>query len=575
MKPTALSLERIFPILKAAREYRRGWWRADLLAGLSVCAVMVPTVIAYAQLIGVTPEHGLHAALAGMIAYVLFASSRRVIVGPDAAICLLVATAIAPLARHDSSRAAALAAAFAMLAGLLLWIAATVRIGAVADLLSKPVLIGYTCGAALILVGTQLGRFTGIALKRTDFFPRLLELGGRWHEAHLLTLGLGLGLLALQGTVARFAPRVPGAVVVFVAGLVISQSFHLSALGLPVVGDLPGGLPGPVLPDVSLAEIKAMLPGAIGVALLTFSEGILLARAFAAKHQEEVEANQELAALGTANLASGLFQGFSVGASQSRTTVNDTAGARTQFAGLVAAALLGVFQIWLLPFVRELPLVALAAMLVFAGLRLIELEPLRELWQVSHKAFALAVLTAFGVLLVGVVPGILFGVMISLIHLISKLSRPEDAVLREVPGTGEFHDLGPTTEIPAVPGLIAYRFYAPLLFSNASYFCHRVRELIAASPTPVRWFLLDAQAITDVDVTAAEALHRLHKEMRAQGIALKVARAKRPLRETLARVGLKGYLGEDSFFPSVHDGVRAFQSVKPEGAPQAGESPTT
>ncbi len=526
---------------------------------------MIPSVIAYAELAGLAPAHGLYAALAGMVGYALFASSRQVVAGPDSAITLLVASAIGPLAADDPSRAAALAAVTALLGGGLMLLAARLKAGAIADFLSKPVLVGFLTGAALILISTQLGKLFGIKTKSHDFFPVVAEVLGRIGEAHLLTLYLGLGLLVTLATLRRVARRVPGPLVVSVIALLISVGFGLSERGVRVVGDVPEGLPGFRLPLVTLSDVRELIPAAVGITLLTFPQGILLARAFAAKNGYEVRANQELTALAAANLAAGLFQGFSVGASQSRTLVSDSMGGKSQVVSLVAAVALALFLLFLTPLLRQLPTVALAAILIFAGSHLIEPHEYRMLLKVSPLGFGLALVVALGVLAVGVVPGIVIGVMISLVYLLARLARPLDAVLCEVPGTGRFHDVGEAPEAQTVPGLIAYRFYSVLFFANAEHFVQRVRELIQASPTPVRWFLVDMQAVWEIDVTAAEALSRLVRELQEKGIALKIARANRPLREKLERIGLADELGAANYYPSVHAAVEAFRREGPMG----------
>jgi SulP family sulfate permease len=502
-----------------------------------------------------------------MLGYAVFASSRQVIAGPDAAIALLVGSAVGPLAGGDPARAAALAAAMALIGGTIMLIAARLRLVMIADFLSKPVLVGYMTGAAMILVSTQLGRLFGVTLHERDFFPLIAELAGRLSDTHLPTIAMGVGLIAAQGVLRCVAPRAPGALVVFVLGLLAAAAFDLEALGVAVIGDLPSGLPHAVLPFVSRADLRELFPGAIGIALLTFPEGILLARAFAAKNRYEVRPERELLALAAANVAAGFFQGFPVGASSSRTAVNDAAGGRTQLASVVAAAALVLFLLLLTPVLRFLPTVALASILMFAGAQLVGLDEYLRLWRITRVGFVNALLVTLGVLLVGVVPGIVVGIMLSLMLLLGRLARPADAVLQQVPGTTSFHDLGEVSATETVPGLIAYRFYAPLVFANADHFLERVRGLVAASRTPVRWLLVDVQAVTQIDVTAAEMLSRLAAELREQGIELKFARANRPLREELARIGLGEHLEKSTLFPSVHAAIEAF--VRAPGATPA------
>ncbi len=553
------ALLRWVPGLTLFRDYRREWLRPDLLAGVSVCVVMIPSVIAYAGLMGLPPQHGLYAALVPLLVYPFFGSSRQMIVGPDIAISLLIASAIAPLAGGDPGPAAALAATLAVLSGLLLLLGARARIGAIADFLSKPVLVGYMTGAALILIASQLDKLFGIRLDHTDFFPRLAELAGKLNQTHGPTLLFGLGLLAVILVLRRFAPKIPPALVVVAAAIVASLAMRLEGRGVAVVGAFPRGLPRFALPSMNWQDIHTLLPAAIGIALLTYTEGILLARAFAAKNDYEVNPNRELAALGLADVSTGFFQGFSITGSQARTTINDSAGGRTQLASLAAAATLILFLLFLTPLMARLPVVALAVLLIYGGFTLVEFDVMVRIYRFYPQSALLAALTTAGVLAVGVVAGILVGVALSLLRLIDRISNPPDAVLRIVPGGG-FHDLGENAPGETIPGFIAYRFYAPLLFSNANHFVARVRALVAASPTPVRWFLVDAQAITDIDITAVEALRALTRELHQHGIALKFAHTNRPLRKILERIGFTSEIGRESIFHAVHEAAAAFQA---------------
>jgi len=553
------ALATYLPSLSFLRGYKRAWLWADLVAGVSVCLVMIPTVIAYAGLMGLPPQFGLYAALIPLAVYPLFGGSRQIIVGPDIAICLLIVSAVRPLAGGDASRAAALASTVAVLSGLVLVLGARARVGAVADFFSKPVLVGYMTGAALILVASQLDKFFGVTLQHNDFFPRLIELGGKLDKINPPTVMFGSGLLALLLALRRFVPRIPSALAVCVAAVVASASLGLEHRGVAIVGPIPAGLPAFVFPPFDWHDVQQLLPAVIGIALLSYAEGILLARAFGAKNGYEVNANQELVALGVSDVFTGLFQGFAGTGSQARTAVNDETGGKTPVASLVAAGALTVFLLFLTPLIARLPVVALAAILIYGGSTLVEFDVMKRIYRFYPRSATLAAVTTLGVLAAGVVPGILIGVVLSLLGLISRISHPPDAVLREVPGHG-FHDLGDTPGGQTIPGLVAYRFYAPLLFSNAAHFAARVRAAILDSKTPVVWFLLDAQAISDIDVTAMEMLHGLHQELQQKGIALKIAHANLPLRAILDRTGLANELHADSFFASVHECVAAFRA---------------
>lgn len=564
---------RVLPGLASLRHYEKAWLRQDLFAGLSVGVVLIPAVIAYAGLMGIPPQHGLYAALVPLLIYPLLGTSRQMIVGPDIAISLLVASAIEPLAGGNPTRAAELSAALALMTGGLLIIGARFRIGAVADFLSKPVLVGYMTGAALILVASQLDKIFGLKLHSQDFFPRLGQLGAQLGQTHLPTLLFACLLFAVLLGLHWWFPKMPKAVVVFVVALPASILFDLEKKGLAVVGQFPHGLPLPAMPIHSWREVHSLLPAAMGIALLTYTEGILLARAFAARHGYEVQANRELDALGYSDVLTGLFQGFAVTGSQSRTVLNDNAGARSQVASVVAAVTLAIFLLWLTPLIAKLPLAALACILVYSGFTLVEFGTIRRMARFHPGASVLAALTTLGVLAVGVVPGILVGVALSLLALLREVSHPPDAVLKRLPNGRHFHDLGevPRADSESLPGLLVYRFYAPLLFCNSAYFKDRILRLIAETREPVKHLLVDAQAITALDVTAAEMLHGLSVDLRKRGISLRFAHANRPFLQVLERAGLKKEIGAASFFGSVHECVDSLYGPGAEQRPPQAE----
>ena len=557
------------PFLRGLGGYQRGWLPRDLLAGGSVAVVMIPSVLAYAELAGLAPLHGLYAALAGMVGYALFASSRLVVAGPDASITLLLAAAVGPLAAGDPARAATLSAMAALLVGGIMLLGALLRVGIVADFLARPVLVGFMAGASLVLISTQLGKLVGLDLGSGSPVATVRSLIQQLPAVHGLTLAIGLTCIALLAALRQLLPRVPAALVLFLMAEGASLLFDLPGRGVRVVGVVERGLPAFEFPSAPVADLQAIAPAAIAIAILTFSEGVLLARAFALHHGETVRPNQELAALGASNVAAGLFQGFPVGASQSRTTVNAGTGGRTQVAGMAAAAMLALFLLFLTPVLAPLPVVVLAAILVEAAAHLLGIRDFSSLQRMGWKPLALAVLVAAGVVLAGVVQGILLGVIVSLLHLLVSMARPLDAVLREREQSGRYHDLGPLDgdlddaldegPVTTVPGLVAYRFYAPLCFANADHFAQRVRALVSQAHAPVKWLVLDAQAIWELDVTAAEMLTRLHTELQKRGVSFRLARVNRPLREQLERIGLMRAFGADAIYNSVHAAVRDFR----------------
>lgn len=555
------------PLIATLRTYRLGWLRGDLIAGLTACIVMIPSVIAYAELVHLPPVAGLYAAFAASIGYALFASSRHVIAGPDAAIGLLAGTAIVPLAGGDALRTAVLAAELALLSGVVLLIAARLQLGAIADLLSRPVLIGYLNGASLILVSTQLGKMFGLRLEGEEFFPLLYSVYRQLDAVHVPTLLFGTGLIVFLVGLGRWWPKVPGALVASAVAIVAAATLGLAAQGIALVGDVPQGVPTPAIPQILFADITALAPAAVAIAFLAFSDGILLAQVFADKNGYEIKPNRELGALGAANIAAGLMTGFPVSASQSRTSVVDAAGGRTQVAQLIAALGLLLFLVFFTDLIAQLPKAALGAILIVTAVGMLEVKALRALYRIDRQDYWVAVGVTISILVAGVVPGIILGMLLSLIGVLVEISRPRDAILSRLTTDGKFHDYDQNEpNAVTVSGLLVYRLYAPLIFANARYVVGRLRELVDAAEPELRWVILDAQAITDVDVTAAQRFAELHKELKARGIELKIADIPRPFREELNRVGLADQIGNQQFYVSVKKAVEAYERAFPGSA---------
>lgn len=556
------------PLLSILRDYRPEWLGRDSLAGMAVCVVMIPSVIAYAELMHLPPIAGLYAALAACIGYALFSSSRHVIAGPDAAIGLLAGSAILPLAGEDPVRIAILAALLALMSGVVLLAAARLRLGLIADLLSRPVLIGYLNGASLVLVATQLGKLFGIRTQGEDFFPLLTTLLTHLPQTHLPTLGLGLLFIIVLAVLGRFMPRLPGALAVSALAVGLSAAFDLGELGVALVGEVPSGIPGMAFTLPRWSDIAALAPAAVAIAFLAFSDGVLLAQTFAEKNNYEVDANRELEALGAANVCAAFWQGFPVSASQSRTSVVDASGGRTQVAQLIAAAGLLAFLLFLTPLIALLPKVALGAILVYTAFGMLEVASLRTLRRIDRNEFSIAVGVTAVILMAGMVPGILAGLLLSLIDVLYEISRPRDAILRRLPSDGKFHDCLDPEEGETVRGLIVYRLYAPLIFANARYVVARIREIVDQAGPELEWLVIDAQAISDVDVTAAQRFATLHRELQEHGVQIKLADAPRPFREQLRKVGLSSTLGSEHFYVSVKKAVEAYEQGR---EPHAGK----
>jgi len=555
-------LARWLPGLAQVVPYPRDAWRGDIVAALAVTVVMIPSVLAYAELAGLRPEAGLYAALGAMTVYALFTTTRRIIVGPDTTIALLAASVIAPLAQGDPARAAAIAVSLALMSGVLLVIAGALRFGNVADLLSTPVLVGYAAGAALILVATQLPVLLGVSLAHDAFFPRLLDTLAALPQANPYTLSLGVALIALMLALARFAPHIPAALVGCLAAIALSAAFDFGAHGVVHLSPLAATIPLPSWPALTWHDVQAIAPGAFALALLIFAEGILMARTLAAKHRESLDADRELVALGAGNVAAAVVGGFPVGATTSRSVTADASGARTQLTQWIAAALLALFVLFVAPLLVLLPRVALAAILVAAAARLVDIAEWRTLARLDRRSLGLAASVALGVLLLGVLPGVLVGVALSVVRILIEVARPRDAILRRLATDRRYHDLADDEGGTIAPEVLVYRLYAPILFANARYVADRLRGLASQAQPPLRCIVLDLQAVSHIDVTALAILRDLHAELESKGIDVRFARANRPLREQLRRWLGDERLGRERFFPSASAAVDDFLAAR-------------
>jgi SulP family sulfate permease len=561
-QPAPTGIARFIPGLALIKGFSPALLRTELIVAVTVFAVLVPSAMAYGDLAGVTPVAGLYVALGALVMYALFGTSRQVIMGPEATAAIMTAAAVAPLAGGDAARYAALAALLALLVGVVSLLARVARLGFITDLLSKPVLVGYIFGATLIVIGSQLGKMFGITLESDKFFQQVIELITRLDETHLLTFAIGAVSMAVLFIVRRVNRKLPGPLIVVVGAIIASALLNWEAQGVKVVGPVPAGLPQVAVPAVTASDVLALLPAALALMILIYADEILTARVFAAKHGQKVDANQEFVALGMANIGAGFLTGFPAALSASRTAVNDQMGGKTQWVGLIAAALVVVFLLFLTPLLAPLPTATLGAIIIVASLGLIDIAAFRFLRQVRPAEFWLAVVTAVGVLTVGVLQGILVAVVLSLISILYRVSRPHDALLDDVDAAGGTVYRGVEDKETALtePGLIVYRFDAPLVFANAAYFTERMETLIADAGEGLKCVVLDAEAISDFDSTAAEALETLDVDLERVGADLWIARANGPLRDLLTTTGLTKRLGADHIYPSVRAAVSAYRA---------------
>ncbi|MGZ4381458.1 MAG: SulP family inorganic anion transporter [Gaiellaceae bacterium] len=544
----------VAPALEQARGYRRPWLARDLIAALTIVAVLVPQGLAYGELAGLPPVAGLYAALFPLLLYPVFASSRRLMVGPESGLAILTATALAPLAVAQTSRYEALAAMLALMVGAIMIVGGMFRLGILADFLSRPVLIGFMNGVAVILVASQLPRLFGISVHAESALGKIWGVITNLGETSWRTLVLGLVLIGVLALVGRLGPKVPGALVVLLVGGAAVVALNLDQKGVSIIGTVPKGLPGLTYPNVGLADFGALLPLAAGLALVGFSEAILTARAFAEKHGETVDADHELIAMGIGNAGVGFTQGFPTSASQSRTAVADTSGMRTQLAQMLAAVAVGIFLLFFTGILKNVPQVALAAIVIYAALGLFEERQLRALYRADRTEFGLAIATFVGVVVFGIMTGILVAVGLSLAVFLGGVVRPHDAVLGPVDGVDGFQEVS-ARGAEAAPGVVVYRFDGPLFFANADYFLTRSLRLVESRS--LHCFVLDLEAVTTIDVTAARAVEKLRSAVVERGASFFVARATLSLRRHLRDMGLAQAIGEENFYPSVRTAVEA------------------
>ena len=560
LSPSWSRVSALLPGLAVLRGYRIGWLRADVIAGLTVGAMLIPQSMAYAELAGLAPEFGFYAVIGALIVYTLVGTSRHLGVGPEPGTAILAATGVGAIAAGDPERYIALMAALALVVSGICLGAAVARLGFLASVLSKPVLVGYITGVGLTLLTSQLASFTGVPITSDTFFPRLRDLLANLGDVEGATLALAVGTLALILALRRVAPQVPGALVGVVSATVIVSLFTLERHGIAVVGAIPGGLPVPSLPDVSVSDVGQLLPVAAGVALVGYSDNVLTARSVAAGRGYRIDANQELLALGLTNLSSGLSQGFPISSSASRTAVPASLGSKTQIVSLAASAFVVVTLLALRPLLAHIPRAALAAVIVSAAIAIIDVAGYRSLWKVSREEFALAVVAAFGVIVFDVLVGVLVAVTLSIVVALYRIARPHDAILGDYPGFDGWVDVGAYPEAVTEPGLVVYRFDAPLFFANADRFRERVEQALAENPGEEDWLVLDFEGVGALDATAldvlAEFLHRL-ADLGVRVVA--VARTNEHVLARLERAALVEPAGTLRVFPTINSAVRAYR----------------
>ena len=539
------------PGLAALRNYRLIDLPHDLTGGLAVAAVTVPMGIANAQLAGVPPEHGLYAGILPLVVYAALGTSRQLIVGTSAAAAALVASAVAPLAGGDPSQYLALAMMLTVLVGFMCLAASLLRLGAIADFLSRPILVGFMNGLALSIVLGQLGPLFGITLEAKGFFPRVFEFLGSLPRTHLPTLVVGLASLGVLLAVGRFVPRLPAALVAMLVAGVVVKLFALQAAGVGLIGAVPAGLPALSVPSVPLHLLPVLLAEAAGLTLLSFSSTMLAARSFADRNRYDIDADREIAALGAANVAAAVSQSFAVTGSAMRTAAAEAAGARTQVAGLVAAAAIVPVLLFLTGPLQYIPSVALAAILISAGSSMLNWRDLRAIHRIEPQEYWLAVIATAGVLVFGAIQAILLVVVLALLRFVRLTARPRVEILGELEDGAGYQSVARHPAARSQPGLLLFRYNGPIVFFSAPHFKREVLAAAAAAGPDLRWFVIDLLPVSQIDATGLFAIRDAFDSLRARGIVVAAAGRDTEWADRSARRDLSGVLIGIRFFPTL------------------------
>jgi high affinity sulfate transporter 1 len=550
---------RWLPGLRTLRHYEAAWLRQDLVAGLVLTTMLVPVGIAYAVASGVPGIYGLYATIVPLLAYAVFGPSRIMVLGPDSSLASLILAVALPLSAGDPGRAVALAGAMAVVSGVLCILAGVLRLGFVTELLSKPIRYGYMNGIALTVLISQLPKLFGFSVDAEGPLRSLWAFGQALPAGKTNTTALLIGAATLAVIMLlKGRPRVPGILIAVVGATLVVAAFGLEVRGISVLGSLPQGLPAFAVPWITADDWMPVLFGGAAVALVAFADTSVLSRSYAARTGDRVDQNQEMVGLGAANLAAGFFQGFAISSSSSRTPVAEAAGARTQVTGVVGALAVAALLVLAPDLLRHLPQSALAAVVIASALGLFEVADLRRIYRIQRWEFWLSIGCFAGVVVLGAIAGIGLAIVLAVIEFLWDGWRPHSAVLGRIDEVKGYHDIARHPEARLIPGLVLFRWDAPLFFANAEWFHNRALDAVADSPTPVRWLVVAAEPVTSVDVTAADMLAELDEALHAAGIELCFAEMKGPAKDKLKRFGLFARLGEEAFFPTVEEAVASY-----------------
>src|SRR6516162_1955786 len=551
------------PGLDTLRRYEAAWLPHDIFAGLVLATMLVPVGIAYAAASGLPGIYGLYATITPLLAYALFGPSRILVLGPDSALAAVILGVVVPLSGGDRLRAATLAGMMALVSGAVCILAGIAGLGFVTELLSKPIRYGYMNGIALTVLISQLPKLFGFSIESEGPLRGLWAIAGAIlaGKTNWAAFGIGLGTLAVI-LLLQNAKRLPNILIAVVGATAVVGALDLGArYGVKVLGPLPQGLPGFAIPWIGYSDLFPVLFGGCAIALVSFADTSVLSRTFAARLGAHVDPNQEMVGLGAANLATGFFQGFPISSSASRTPVAEAAGARTQLTSVVGALAIAFLLMVAPNLLQYLPNAALAAVVIAASIGLIEIGDLKRIYRIQRWEFWLTVLCFVGVAVLGAIPGIGLAIAVAIAEFLWDGWRPHSAVLGRAHGVKGYHDITRYPDARRIPGLVLFRWDAPLFFANAEFFRERVLAAVAKSPTPVRWLVVAAEPVTSVDVTACDTVAELDKALHARGIELCFAELKDPVKDKLKRFGLYAQLGEAYFFPTVGSAVSSYLEI--------------
>ena len=552
--------KRWLPGVQILRSYQVAWFAGDLMAGLVLTTMLVPVGIAYALASGVPGIYGLYATIVPLLAYALFGPSRILVLGPDSSLAPVILAVVLPLSGGDPMRAVALASMMAVVSGLVCLLIGMLRLGFVTELLSKPIRYGYMNGIALTVLISQLPKLFGFSVDAVGPLRDLVRIGEGilGGQANWTSFTVGASTLAAILLLKPYK-RIPGLLLAVVAATIVVGILNLdTTAGVKVLGPLPQGLPSFAVPMIGFAHLNDIIIGGCAVAMVAFADTSVLSRTYAAKTRTAVDPNQEMIGLGAANLAAGLFQGFPISSSSSRTPVAEAAGAKTQLAGVVGAIAVALLLVFAPNLLKDLPSSALAAVVIASAIGLFEFADLRRIFRIQPWEFWLSIICFVGVAVFGVIPGIGIAIVIAVIEFLWDAWRPHYAVLGRVDGVRGYHDIKRYPDARRVPGLVLFRWDAPLFFANAELFNQRVLEAIAESPSPVRRIIITAEPVTDVDVTSADMLAELEHTLTESGIELRFAEMKDPVKDKLKRFELFERFGAANFYPTIGSAVDAY-----------------